>query len=770
LTPDATSTADTAAAPSELTADRTASPNDRDLRIAAHLPFPIIDSKVAPPVPRPGCVTRTALIERLGAERDVPIIAVVAPAGYGKTTLLRQWAERDPRPFTWLTLDAHDNDLGVLLTYLTAALDHVVDVDPAVFRSLSAPRNEPSTVTARVLQVFRQRSQPAVLVLEDLHVLDDEGCMEVIAELVDRVPSGWQVVVSSRGPVHAPVARLRAEARIAELGVRDLAMDDDEAAELLRSAGVDLRPSAVAALNQQVEGWPAALYLAGLAIAAEPGLDPTSDAALGLERLVTEYVRSEVLSRLSEEDVEFLTRTAVLDRLSGPLCDAVLRTTGSARRLDSLERANKLVVPLDHRGTWYRCHHVLQDLLHAELERREHHHVPTLRRRAADWYEANDMPELAIEQAMALGDAARVAAIATTWGQAYYQRGRAMTARRWFDWVGDHLPIQTQPDLAATGALMHMVDGRPAAAERWLDAAQRGMSGHSPPPLRGQVAMLQALMCRDGLEATLRDAEQAATLVPVGDPYRGLSLLVLGIACLLAEQPERADAVLADAVEVAEDGGATPAAAIARAERALLALRDGRADDARALAERACAQVDEAGLDGYAISALISAAAARVRLEQGDVHLVRDALVQAQRLQAHLSHSLPFYAVQTRLEIARCYLALTDVSGARAVLREAVKVVRRRPRLGGLVDEITALQQQLDSLRANMAGASSLSAAELRLLPMLATHLSFREIGQRLFISHNTVKTEAISIYRKLGVSCRSEAIDRARQLALLAD
>jgi LuxR family maltose regulon positive regulatory protein len=143
-------------------------------------------------------------------------------------------------------------------------------------------------------------------------------------------------------------------------------------------------------------------------------------------------------------------------------------------------------------------------------------------------------------------------------------------------------------------------------------------------------------------------------------------------------------------------------------------------------------------------------------------------LAEAQRLRPHLTHIMPFYAVQARLELARCYVALTDVSGARTVLREAEEIVRMRPRLGGLIDEIAAVKRQLESLRVNMAGASSLTSAELRLLPLLPTHLSFRQIGQRLFISPHTVKTEAISIYRKLGVSSRSEAIERAQRLGLL--
>lgn len=743
--------------------------SERTRRGSDHPPFPVAMSKLAPPATRRGSVIRSALIDRVRAHPDASVVSVVAPAGYGKTTLLRQWADSDPRPFKWLALDAHDNDPTVLLTGVALALEQIVPVEGDVFRLLHAPRHSVDSIVAELAHAVDRVIGSAVLVLDDLHLLDDPECQDILAEVVNRLPPAWQVAVGSRAEPALPIARLRAEGRVVELGPSDLAMDDREAGQLLTLADIDLGAEDIGALNRRVEGWPAALYLAALAIAGDADLDPTGTWPVGTDRFLVDYLQSEVLRRSAADDVEFLVRTSLLEELSGSLCDAVLRTTGSAARLEALERCNLLVMPLGHDRTWYRCHHLFREVLRAELHRRDGELIAALRRRAADWYEAHALPELAVEQAMALGDGPRVASLATTWAQPFYQQGRATTARRWLDWLDEHDLVESRPTLGFTGALAHMVDGSPAAATRWLDAAQRAVTPQDPPAMRGHVALIRALACEDGLEATLRDAEQAVALVPVEDPYRGLSLLVFGIARLLTRQSDQADAVLADAVEIAEDAGARPAAAIALAECALLALRNGRVADARDFADRACAAVAEAGLDGYGISALMYATAARVHLEQGDVARAESALVQAQRLQAHLNHSLPFYTVQVRLEMARCYISLTDVSGARTMLQEAVAVVRRRPALGPLVDEIAALQHQLDSLRTNMAGASALTSAELRLLPLLATYLSFREIGARLFISPNTVKTEAISIYRKLGVSSRSEAVERAQQLGLLA-
>lgn len=737
--------------------------------LVSDLPFPVIISKVHGPVTRRGSVNRTALVARLCASSEMPVVTVVAPAGFGKTTLLRQWADHDPRPFCWLTLDEQDNDPAVLLTYFALALHEIVPLDDAIFRQLHAPRRTTDTLVARLTRAMGDAAEPAVIVVDDAHLLHRPECWDVVRDILGRIPEGWQVAIASRTELPVATPRLRAEGRIAELRPQNLAMDDQEAGCLLAAAEVNLSHPAVAALNRRVEGWPAALYLAALAIAADPGLDPESR-QIGGDRFVLDYLRSEVLSHLSMADARFLIRTSVLDRLSGPLCDAVLETAGSADRLERLERSNMLLIPLDHTRTWYRCHQILRDLLSAALQQRETEVVPALRRRAAEWYEANAMPELAIEQAMALADASRVARITVAWGQLFYQRGRAATARRWFAWFDDQDLVGEYPAVAAIGALACMIEGRDGGAERWLLAAKRGCRQDSRHVLHGEIALLEALACHDGVETALRDAERATDLLQPEDPQRDLALLVLGILCLITRQHDRADALLAEAVDVADDRGTGPEQSIARAERALLALRDGRSSDARTFSKQACEVVDAAGLDDYGISAFVYAVAARVRLEHGDVEGAQPVLARAQRLHGFLTHSLPYYTVQTRLELVRCYLAMTDVSGARATLREAEKVVRRRPRLGALIDDLDKLQQRVETLSANPAGASSLTVAELRLLPLMATHHTFREIGEQLFISPNTVKTEAIAVYRKLGVSSRSEAVESARQLGLLGE
>jgi LuxR family maltose regulon positive regulatory protein len=479
-----------------------------------------------------------------------------------------------------------------------------------------------------------------------------------------------------------------------------------------------------------------------------------------------------LLSRLPAELVWFLTRTSVLEQLSGPLCDAVLGTTGSAELLGSLERSNLLLIPLDRRRRWYRYHPLFRELLRAKLDRGELGAARELTLRAAAWCEHSGHPEAAIEYAMEAGDPDRVARLVVNAAFPMYRTGRLATLQRWFEWFDAHGRIERYPALAVIGAWYHLMVGHLAASERWADAAQRGSFTGALPDgstsIEGWLALRRALRCPEGMEQARRDAELAERLLPMDSLLRATALLVLGMAHLGAGAPERADAILADTVGVAEDAGATVAAIDALAERAILAMRRDDWHEAETLVEQARARIREARLDDYVTTILLYAAAARVAIHRGDVPPALDHLARAQGLRPQMTHAVPFYAVQTRLELVRAYIALTDVAGARIVLREVDDLLRRQPDLGILGREADELRSQLETMRADVIGASALSAAELRLLPLLATYHSFREIAGRLHLSPHTVKTQAIAIYRKLGVSSRSEAIQHAQDLGVL--
>ena len=447
----------------------------RSDRARPECPFELSESKLHPPVARPGIVARTALIERLSAEQTPGVISVVAPAGYGKTTLLAQWAERKQPRVAWVSADERDNDPVVLLTYLAVALDRVERVNPAVFRSLASPAGA-MTVMPPLVSSIESMGQPVAVVLDHADAVTNPECLDTIAELALSLPAGSQFAIASRDNLRLPTARLRAQGRIVEIGADDLAMARPEASSLLMEAGVDLADEDTDDLVQRTEGWPAGLYLAALAIKAgspqaEAGFQLTGD-----DRYVGDYLRSEFLDRMSRAEVSFLTRTSILDRMCGPLCDATLTRKGSTRILEQLESRNLLVVPLDRRREWYRYHHLFRELLLAELRRREPDMVAPLHSRAAAWYEANAMPEAAIEHAQAACDAERVARLVLNRMQPVWSSGRVDTVLRWTEWLEDKTWVEGYSAIAVHGALILALLGRTGATERWAAAVERAAS------------------------------------------------------------------------------------------------------------------------------------------------------------------------------------------------------------------------------------------------------------------------------------------------------
>jgi LuxR family transcriptional regulator, maltose regulon positive regulatory protein len=536
---------------------------------------------------------------------------------------------------------------------------------------------------------------------------------------------------------------------------------------------VRLAESETTALIRRTEGWPVGLYLAALSHKA--GSPRTTEGARfsGYDRFVADYLWSELLARLPPETVSFLTRTAMLDRTCGPLCDAVLDTGGSAAVLESLAGSNLLLVPLDRRREWYRYHHLFGDLLAAELVRREPELVPELHRRAAVWCDANGLPEAAVDHAQAAGDTDRAARLVAGLIQPTAAAGRIDTVRSWLEWFEDRDLLERYPAVAVLGAMVHALWGQPATAERWADAAADGsFAGRLPDgsTLQSYWSLLRALWCRDGVDRMRADAKACLAGLSSRGQVRAIALLLEGISYLLEGDGDRADPMLIRTVEVGTRAGALPAVSIALAERCLVAIGGGRWDEAATLADQAHTIVQRGGLEDYVPITVVYAVLARTAAHQGEAQLAQAHLARAVRLRPQLTYATPQLAVQTLIELGRAYLALGDGAGAgtKQTLREANDILHRRPDLGILPEQAVELRSQLDRIHEKISGASSLTRAELRLLPLLPTHFTFREIGERLYISQNTVKREAISVYRKLGVSSRGQAVQRMQEIGLV--
>jgi LuxR family maltose regulon positive regulatory protein len=730
-------------------------------------PHGLPEAKLLVPRSRPGTVRRTRILRQLRAARDCRVVWILAPAGYGKTNVLAQWAAGDTRPVAWLTADDRDNDPAAFLTCLAAALDRVEPLDPEIFGAIASPAVSNRAVVGRLLAAVARREEPVLIVIDDAHRITQPACLDALAEFITYLPEPSQVAMAGRAPVGLPISRWRAEGSAFEIGPGDLAIDEQEAAALGRRLGLALSADSMKELARQTEGWPALLTLAALAAQRSPGHDVRAVSVGDLH--IADYLRSEVLERRSDAEIVFLTRTSILDRLSGPICDAVMDGRGSPGLLADLARSTLLV---DEYGGSYRYHSLLRDFLRDELEVREPELLPVLHHRAAAWLEAHGAIDEAIEHAFAANDLDHAAGMVGMAMVGHHWSGRRATTRAWYRRFGDDA-LEERPWLAVLGAYEELGAGEVASAEHLADIAERGSFEGRPPDgsasFESGRAMLRVTMSRAGADDMLANAARAVELEPAGSPWRDFALWGLALARSVVGDVEGADAALADAVVAARSRRNVGICHCLLGHRALLAADRGDWIAAAAFADASDEMAASANLQGYLSTAPARAAHARVAIHRGMVHEARLELAGAMSLRPLLTAACPSLAVLSLLGFARAHLAVGDPAGARTLLAQASGVIRLRPGLGVLPGEVAALQATTASLPLSLAGgASTLTAAELRVLALLPFYLSFKEVGQRLGIKASTVKTHALAIYGKLGASTRSEAVELAVDAGLL--
>jgi LuxR family transcriptional regulator, maltose regulon positive regulatory protein len=694
-------------------------------------------------------------------------VSVVAPPGYGKTVLLADWASRAGEPVAWLTLDALDNDPSVFLAYLAASIDRIEPIDDAVAAAIASP---PSRVLASAVPHLAHAlyaiGRPATVVLDDAQRLEDRTCLDALTQLLDYLPPGLRVAVASRAEPDLPLGRIRARGDLLEVAGGDLALDAEEAQAIAGAAGWSLAPSEAQALVERTEGWAAGVYLAAIS-GRRDGVGRARIEISGRSDHVADYFRSEFGAALQDEDLALLTRTSILEVVEPSPADALVEGTDAAPRLARLARANQLIGAVSGPGAAYRYHGLLREFLLSELERREPGMTPVLHRRAVAWYAAAGRTELAIEHAFAGDDPDLAAGLVSRVMLATLYGGRGDTLDRWLGGFEDAV-FAAHPPLAIIGAWIHALHGRPSATDRLADIAERstfiGDPGDGSASFGSARAMLRALLCRRGPEDALANAAFAASAEPPGSPWRTNALALLGSAHLMLGDKAAADAAYAEAIE----SGAMAGSMVALAKRASLALSRGDATASDAFARSGEAVLERAAYGNLVPALLVNAVSARVAIHLGDLRRARERLVLAQLALPSASTAAPWFSVDALLELARAYLAVSDPAGAQVALREAALIARRRPALGILTTELAEMRTRIDEASIVLIGSSALTPAELRVLPVLSTHLQFEEIGARLHLSPHTIKTQARSIYSKLGASNRSEAIERAVEIGLL--
>jgi LuxR family maltose regulon positive regulatory protein len=713
-------------------------------------------------------VARPRLLRRLRESRG-RIVLLCAPSGYGKSVLLGQWEAEDPRPFVSILIGTHHNDAAGLVAELVEAFEPIEPLAPEIADALAAPHPDiERAVLPRLARSLADRERPVVVALDEVERLESPDSLAVVATLAESLGAGSQLALASRTEPAVHLARLRANRRLLELRREDLTLTKAECGALIEGLGVAVRPRQLDALVARTEGWPAALYLAGSALSGTGDPGPAIAQFAGDDRRVVDYIREELLISVSRRRLDFLLRASLLERLSGPVCDAVLEREDSATVLRDLSRSNMLVIPLDRRDEWFRFHPLLREMLQAELRRSRPELERDLHRRASAWWEAAGDWDLAIGHAVAAGDTSRAGELVWAGVPEYMTRGRNATIVAWLERIGEPA-VASSPGLCLTAAWAQLTNGRGPAGEHWAAMSRPLVEGEAPSEYRASLevglTLVDAVLARDGVAAMRAAVAPARALLPDENPWHTVCCLLDGVGLLLQGEWDEARAQLVDGNRRGSVG-APNLQALCLAELAVLAVEEGVWEDAERDVARARAQIDRTGIGEYPMTALAFAVAAHVRATRGAVDSAAADLATAARLLDQLDEFAPWYEVQTRIMLARAAARLGDPRMARMTLDRAARELE-------LMGDETLLDRWLAETEEQLArqaksAAGQLTVAELRILRQLPSHLSFPQIAAASHLSPNTVKTHVRSIYAKFGVSSRRDAIEHARSAGLL--
>lgn len=730
---------------------------------------PLLATKLHPPPQREQTVARDRLVERLRAGPGVKLTVVSAPAGSGKTTLLGAWCQREleTRPVGWLTLDGSDNDPVVLWSYLVAALRSAV---PTLEVSGPPERVEAAQLLDVVLPDLINGLTAAgemALVLDDFDRLSGGPARDSIAWFIDHAPSTFRLVLASRSEPGLALATLRAHAALVELRAADLAFTSSEAEDLLNDRfQLGLEPASVDGLVRRTEGWAAGLYLAALSLSAIDDREAFVTRFGGQSHHVVDFLVDEVLEAHDPATQDLMLRSSILERFSGPLCDAVLERKGSEALLRALSRSNLFLIPLDDRGEWYRFHRLFAQLLRVELEHREPGLTPTLHRRAFAWHRDNGYVVETIEHALATGLFAEAAEfISATWAD-YAATNRFATMVSWFERIPR--TAREQPPLLLSEAWVYSLCGQRQAAEDAIVAVERlGQAGEGPLPdgfcsVEASLVTLRGLIPWGDNRAGLESARRAAELEGPDSLWRPVVGCALGLGLYYSGELEEADRWLAEAADLAPWRGRWLIAVVSAATRSLVAGELRRVEEQTVLADEALKLARELGsedVEGEAFVASGAALGARGKVEEALPLFERGVAVLRYR-------GYPRALADGLLRQAEVLRATDRSDAATEAIAEARTVLESCPDPGILTGRLAALERPHRTRRRSQQTA--LSERELVILRMLRGSLSERDIGRELYLSHNTIHSHTKSIYRKLGVRSRSKALTRAIELGLI--
>lgn len=719
----------------------------------------------SPPTSGEARVLRHRLLAHLDQASAAPAIVISAAAGSGKSTLAAQWADADPRPHAVIALAPHLDDPAVLAHLVVDSLEAFGAAAPRTRAAITASEPEFSAgLLPAIRELVSTRTQAFVLVVDDAHLLRHPGCHQLLAAVSEGVPSGSSIALVTRDVAPAWLARARAEGKLAE--VRDLALDKEEAARLFADIAVPIDGPALADVLESSEGWAVGLYLAALARRDGHGTT-TGD----FRRFLGDYLQSEVLDALPADQRTFLLETSVLEELDGGLCDAVTGRSDAEAVLQELARRIQLVIEIDGPPLRYRYHHLFAECLRAKLMTERPETAPMLRAKAARWFAEQGDLDAAIRYAKRSGDLELTGALVWSGIVPCIGSGRPDRLRSWLADLDDH-QLRKNRWLSLAASWLALQEGDGARMRHWSLAAE----GHASRDWRRRVstdsycASLATLLVLIGpsLNDVIALSTDALEGLAPDSGFRPAVAWLQGVALtLLGRIDEGRESILfAQSLAAALDVPVIEADSLAFL--GVLAILGGDRDSGVRQVTQSMELIHRHDLDRLATAAHTVTAQAFALAIVGDRRAAEPAFAKARRLSGLVTEIAPWFAVTGRLIQARTAMLLGDGATARVLANEAARKMTTDLE-GTLVESMLVdTRATLRSMAVESGSAAVLTSAELRVLQYLPSHLSFPQIGERLFLSQNTVKTHALSIYRKFGVSSRSDAVRKAQSLGLV--
>jgi LuxR family transcriptional regulator, maltose regulon positive regulatory protein len=738
----------------------------------------LIETKLHPPVARKEWVERPELVKYL-ADAEVKLTLVAAPPGFGKTTLVAQWRSSpvNHKPFAWVSLDRADNDPVRLWWHVVSSLHLACPAfdSEKVLAMLSGQAPDfGGTVLSVLVNEMASLPEQVVLVLDDYHLVKRAACHEQMALLLAHLPPRVQIVIITRADPPLPLARMRALGEMVEIRARELRFDRRQAAELIHAVvAVELSERDLDYLVGRTEGWPAGLYLAALSMRRDPSPDAFVRQFSGANRFIVDYLVEDVLNQQPSSIREFLIRTSILGRFCVPLCEAVTGSADAAAIMDVLERENLFVVPLDEDRRWFRYHHLFSQVLRGQLARTEPDLVPALHARASAWHQACGSKDEAITHALAADDVDRATDLIARHVHAYNDSGRGDTVRHWLRLLGDD-QLAASPLAAHCAAWTAALSGEQRVVQRCLPVIEAAeATGPLPDGMRSfasSAAILRAICGFDGLRS-MREAGLRAVALETDPESRWYSVAHGALSAALYWAGEF-DAASVHAQEARLNPGAlAPFRLLATAVLTWLAVDDGRLKQADNLAREAweLGINPSLGLGGTARSSFAYVAVGAVHAAQGHMREARSELEHALEVRRKMPGISPWPKLEGLLRLVPVLAGLGDRTGATALVGEARQLLDLLPDgADAQLARLERLEGRLGGSRRPAVAGEQLTERERDVLRMLQGTLSLRDIGRELYLSPNTIKTHTRTLYRKLDVSDRHDAVARGRELGLI--